>query len=166
LIPKDVSRLIILESGQVSPLRALVQRVSEASVTADGEVTGQIGRGLLVFLGIKRGDTEAQAELLGRKVLQLRIFADGDGRMNRSVLEAGGELLVVSQFTLYGETGKGNRPSYSEAASSESARPLYEYFIDNCRRRGALVSTGVFQAHMDVRLTNDGPVTLMCYSER
>ncbi len=119
-----------------------------------------------MFLGVKSEDTEAQAEILAKKVLQLRIFADEAGRMNRSLLEVGGELLVVSQFTLYADTAKGNRPSYSEAASVEIARPLYEMFIDNCRRRGAPVSTGVFQAHMQVRLTNDGPITLMCDSER
>jgi len=147
-------------------MRALVQRVSEASVTVEGKLTGQIGRGLLVFLGIKSDDTVVRAELLGQKVVQLRIFNDAEGKMNRSLLEDGGELLVVSQFTLYADTRKGNRPSYSEAASGDIARPLYECFIDNCRRRGALVSTGVFQAHMQVRLTNDGPVTLMCYSER
>ena len=147
-------------------MRALVQRVSEASVIVDGEVKGQIGIGLLVFLGIRSDDGELQAELLGKKVVRLRIFDDGDGKMTRSVREAGGELLVVSQFTLYGDTKRGNRPSYSEAASVEIARPLYESFIDKCRREGALVSTGVFQAHMQGRLTNDGPVTLMCYSER
>jgi len=146
-------------------MRALVQRVSQASVSVNGEVTGQIGKGLLVLLGIKVGDTEVQAELLCQKVLRLRIFPDGEGKMNRSLLDSGGELLVVSQFTLYADTTKGNRPSYSAAASAEVAQPLYEYFIDNCRRAGALVSTGVFQAHMNVQLTNDGPVTLMCYSE-
>jgi D-tyrosyl-tRNA(Tyr) deacylase len=148
-----------------SGMRALVQRVSQASVTVDGKVSGQVGKGLLVLLGIKSGDTEAQVELLSRKVLQLRIFADADGKMNRSLLDIGGELLIVSQFTLYADTTKGNRPSYSEAAPPHVAERLYEYFIDNCRRSGTLVSTGTFKAHMEVQLINDGPVTLMCNSE-
>jgi D-tyrosyl-tRNA(Tyr) deacylase len=146
-------------------MRALVQRVSQASVTVNGQVTGQIGRGLLVFLGIKLTDTRAQAELLSHKVLQLRIFPDLKGKMNRSLIEADGEMLVVSQFTLYGNTMKGNRPSYSEAAPAHVAQPLCEHFVDNCRRRGAIVSTGIFRAYMQVHLTNDGPVTLMCQSE-
>lgn len=146
-------------------MRALVQRVTQASVTVNGTVAGQIGNGLLVLVGIRSGDTKLQAELLSKKVMQLRIFADTEGKMNRSLLEVGGELLIVSQFTLYADTAKGNRPSYSEAAAPDLAKPLYESFVDNCRRRGATVATGVFQAHMEVRLTNDGPVTLMCYSE-
>lgn len=146
-------------------MRALVQRVSQASVTVEGNVTGQIGRGLLVFLGIKTGDTVTQAELLSQKLIQLRIFPDEQGKMNRGLLAIGGEMLVVSQFTLYADTTKGNRPSYSDAAPASAARPLYEYFLDNCRRHGALVSTGVFQAQMQVTSTNDGPVTLICASE-
>ena len=146
-------------------MRALVQRVSQASVIVEGAVTAQIGKGLLVLLGIRSNDCEAQAELLSQKVVQLRVFPDDEGKMNRSLLESGGELLVVSQFTLYGDTTKGSRPSYSNAARSDIAKPLYEYFVDNCRRRGALVCTGIFQAHMHVQLTNDGPVTLMCYAE-
>ena len=146
-------------------MRALVQRVSQASVRVNGELTSHIGKGLLIFLGIRASDTRAQAELLSEKVTRLRIFPDEAGKMNRGLLEVGGEMLVVSQFTLYADTTKGNRPSYSEAAPALIARPLYHSFIDNCRGRGALVSTGVFQAHMDVQLTNDGPVTLMCYSE-
>src|SRR5579875_1037742 len=114
-------------------MRALVQRVSRASVTVDGKIVGQIGKGLLVLLGVKSGDTAAQCEVLSQKVVQLRIFPDSEGKMNRSLLEMGGELLVVSQFTLYGDTTKGNRPSYSEAAPAQLAKPLYEYFIDNCR---------------------------------
>ncbi len=146
-------------------MRALVQRVSEASVLVDGLVTGLIGKGLLVFIGIHRDDTEIQAAQLAEKVLRLRIFPDLEGKMNRSLTEVAGELLVISQFTLYGETRKGNRPSYSEAARPEIARPLYQYFIRVCREAGVKVESGVFQAHMDVRLVNDGPVTLMCYSE-
>lgn len=147
-------------------MRALVQRVSRASVTVNGDITGEIGRGLLVFLGIRVGDTRSQAELLSQKIVQLRVFPDSNGKMNRSLIDVGGELLIVSQFTLYADTSRGNRPSYSEAAAADLAEPLYEYFVDNCRRSGALVSTGVFQAHMEVQLVNDGPVTLMCYSER
>jgi D-aminoacyl-tRNA deacylase len=146
-------------------MRALVQRVSEASVAVQGSVTGHIGTGLLVLLGIRSDDTPARGELLARKVVQLRIFPDEEGKMNRSLLDISGEMLVVPQFTLYGETDKGNRPSYSRAARPEMAEPLYEYFLKVCRDRGVSVSTGIFQAHIQVRLINDGPVTLMCYSE-
>jgi D-aminoacyl-tRNA deacylase len=146
-------------------MRALVQRVSEASVLVNGSVTGQIGSGLLVLLGIRSDDTHSRAELLARKVVQLRVFPDDEGKMNRSLLDTSGELLVVPQFTLYGDTGKGNRPSYSQAAMPKVAEPLYEYFVQLCRDKCIPVSTGVFQAHMKVRLVNDGPVTLMCYSE-
>jgi D-tyrosyl-tRNA(Tyr) deacylase len=146
-------------------MRALVQRVSEASVEVDGVVTGLIAKGLLVFLGVRHDDTEVQAEYLAGKVLRLRIFPDNEGKMNRSLSEIFGELLVIPQFTLYGDTRKGNRPSYSEAARPEAARRLYEHFIRVCRDTGVKVETGVFQAHMNVHLVNDGPVTLMCYSE-
>jgi D-aminoacyl-tRNA deacylase len=146
-------------------MRALIQRVSQASVTVDGQVTGQIGKGLLVFLGVKSGDTRTQAELLSQKVVQLRIFSDDEKKMNRSLLDVGGGLLVVSQFTLYADTTRGNRPSYSDAAPADVAQPLYDYFVDNCRQRGATVSTGIFQAHMEVQLINDGPVTIMCCTE-
>src|SRR5581483_6328182 len=146
-------------------MRALVQRVSEASVVADGLTTGEIGNGLLVFLGVRRDDTGARAEPLARKVIQMRIFPDEQGKMNRSLADICGELLIVSQFTLYGDTRKGNRPSYSEAASADLAERLYEYFVAACREKGIRVSTGIFQAHMEVRLVNQGPVTFMCYSE-
>jgi D-aminoacyl-tRNA deacylase len=146
-------------------MRALVQRVSEASVAVQGSVTGHIGNGLLVLLGIRFDDTRKRAELLARKVVQLRIFPDDERKMNRSLLDISGEMLVVSQFTLYGATDKGNRPSYSQAARPEIAEPLYEYFVKACRDRGVSVGTGIFQAHMQIRLINDGPVTLMCYSE-
>jgi D-aminoacyl-tRNA deacylase len=134
-------------------------------VAVQGSVRGHIGTGLLVLLGIRSDDTPRRAELLARKVVQLRIFPDQDGKMNRSLLDISGEILVVSQFTLYGGTEKGNRPSYSQAARPEIAEPLYEYFLKVCRDRGVSVSTGMFQAYMQVRLVNDGPVTLMCYSE-
>ncbi len=135
-------------------MRALVQRVSRASVDADGELVGRIGPGLLVLLGITHDDTEADADKLADKVRALRIFPDGDGRMNEPLGER--EVLVVSQFTLYGDARKGNRPAYVAAARPEQAEPLYERFAD---RLGA--QRGVFGAHMDVELVNDGPVTLL-----
>ena len=146
-------------------MRALVQRVSEASVLVQGCVTGHIGKGLLVFLGIRFDDTPAHAGLLARKVVQLRIFPDEKGKMNRSLSDISGELLIVSQFTLYGDTKKGNRPSYSNAAKPDLARSLYECFIEACRNQRLAVSAGIFQTYMEVRSVNDGPVTLMCYSE-
>jgi D-tyrosyl-tRNA(Tyr) deacylase len=137
-------------------VRALVQRVSEASVTVDGSEISRIGPGLLVLLGVKRGDTDADADKLAAKLLALRIFEDADGKMNLDVAQAGGELLCVSQFTLYGDTRKGNRPSFIDAAPPEEAEPLYE------RVRKALgAQGGVFGARMAVGLTNDGPVTVL-----
>jgi D-aminoacyl-tRNA deacylase len=146
-------------------MRALIQRVSEAHVSVGGALVGQIGLGLVVFIGVRKGDTTADADYLARKISHLRVFADQDGKMNRSVLDVAGQLMIVSQFTLYGETRKGNRPSYSAAADPEVARVLYEYFIGACRNTGCPVETGVFQAHMEVKLVNDGPVTLLCSSE-
>jgi len=146
-------------------MRALIQRVLEASVTVDGCVTGQIGKGLVVFLGVGRSDGRLEAERVAEKVAQLRVFSDEGGRMNLSVEDVGGELLIVSQFTLYGNAKKGNRPSYSEAANPEVARELYEYFIGVCQGRGLRVGTGTFQARMQVHLINDGPVTIMYDSE-
>jgi D-tyrosyl-tRNA(Tyr) deacylase len=137
-------------------VRALVQRVSEASVTAGGEEVARIGRGLVVLLGVRRGDTDAEADRLAAKLLALRVFEDGDGRMNLSVRDAGGELLCVSQFTLYGDTRKGNRPSFVDAAPPEEAEPLYERVRDALGARG-----GVFGARMAVALVNDGPVTVL-----
>lgn len=146
-------------------MRALVQRVSEASVCVNGEIVGQIGRGLLVLLGVHQQDSESKADHLSKKVLQLRIFPDSEGKMNLSLLDISGEVLIVSQFTLYGDTTRGNRPSYSEAAKPELASHLYDYFVGKCRQAGVRVATGIFQAQMQVRLVNDGPVTLMCCSE-
>jgi D-aminoacyl-tRNA deacylase len=140
-------------------VRALVQRVSHASVTVDGERIAQIGPGILVLLGVKRGDGEAQADKLARKLLALRIFEDGEGKMNRSVSDAGGEVLCVSQFTLYGDTRKGNRPSFVDAAPPEEAEPLYEHVREALDAQG-----GKFGARMDVALANDGPVTLLVES--
>ena len=140
---------------------ALVQRVAEASVVVDGETVGAIGAGLLVLLGVHYEDTEAEADWLVAKVARLRIFRDDDGRMNRSLLDTGGEALVVSQFTLYGDARKGNRPSFVEAAPPDVAERLYRYFT--AQLVGALgkpVPTGIFGAMMDVHLVNDGPVTL------
>jgi D-tyrosyl-tRNA(Tyr) deacylase len=140
---------------------ALVQRAKEANVTVDGEVTGAIGAGLLVLLGVHRDDTADELAWLVNKVASLRIFPDQDGKMNRSLLDTGGEALVVSQFTLYGDTRKGNRPSFAASAPPERAEALYEAFVAALAERlGRAVPTGVFGAHMDVRLTNDGPVTL------
>jgi D-tyrosyl-tRNA(Tyr) deacylase len=145
-------------------MRVLVQRVTEASVAVDHVIVGQIRRGLLVFLGVHEDDTEANADYLASKVIQLRIFPDTEGKMNLSLRDISGEMLVVSQFTLYGDTSKGNRPSYSQAAKPEVAVRLYDYFVQISRDRGISVATGVFQTHMQVRLTNDGPVTLFCSS--
>ena len=137
-------------------MRALVQRVSEASVTVDGEEVARIGRGLLVLLGIRRGDGETSADRIASKLLALRVFEDEDGKMNLSVRDLGGELLVVSQFTLYGDVRRGNRPSFVDAAPPEEAEPLYE------RVRAATgAEGGVFGARMAVALVNDGPVTLL-----
>ena len=137
-------------------MRALVQRVSEASVAVEGEEVARIGRGLLVLLGIRRGDGEAEADRIASKLLALRVFEDAEGKMNLSVRDVGAELLVVSQFTLYGDVRKGNRPSFLDAAPPEEAEPLYE------RLRAATgAEGGVFGARMAVALVNDGPVTLL-----
>ena len=146
-------------------MRALVQRVRNAKVSVDGTVTGQIGMGLVVLLGVSHRDTPAEAEHLAKKVTHLRIFPDSEGKMNLSLMDIGGEMLIVSQFTLYGDTRKGNRPSYSEAARPELAQPLYQYFMETCRRSGIGVQAGIFQAAMVVELANDGPVTLLCEAE-
>lgn len=141
-------------------MRACIQRVSEASVTVDGEVVGRIGRGLLVLLGVGFDDGPAEVEWLADKLVQLRIFEDDDGKMNRSLVDAGGAMLVVSQFTLFGDARKGRRPSFTAAAPPELADRLYQEFVARVRAMGIEVQTGVFRAHMDVALVNDGPVTL------
>jgi D-tyrosyl-tRNA(Tyr) deacylase len=145
-------------------MRALIQRVSEARVKVEGAVTGEIATGLCVFLGVRHDDTAADVEKLVGKVTRLRVFPDQDGKMNLSVLDVGGDLLIVSQFTLYGDTRRGNRPSYSEAAEPVKAKQLYDAFVDASKKLCRRVATGVFQAHMEVSLTNSGPVTVMCYS--
>lgn len=143
-------------------MRVVLQRVSRASVTVDGALTGAIGPGLLLLVGFTHQDGEESLSWMADKVLGLRIFPDQDGLMNRGLDEAGGDLLVVSQFTLYGDTRKGRRPSFVEAARPEAAIPLYERFVEVLRTRApGKVETGVFGAHMDVALVNDGPVTLV-----
>jgi D-aminoacyl-tRNA deacylase len=146
-------------------MRAVLQRVSQARVEVDGAVAGSIARGLLVLVGVARPDTRADAEYLADKILGLRIFADEAGKMNRSVVEAGGSLLIVSQFTLYADCRKGRRPGFDMAAPPEEARALYEYFVEACRKRYASIETGVFQAAMAVSLVNDGPVTIILESK-
>jgi len=145
-------------------MRAVVQRVTQARVEVDGAVTGEIGPGLLVLLGVAKPDTPADAEFLAEKIAGLRIFSDGAGKMNLSLLDTGGAMLAVSQFTLYGDCRKGRRPSFDHAAPADQARALYEHFIEAVRRTGVRVETGVFQAHMSVSLVNDGPVTLIVES--
>jgi D-aminoacyl-tRNA deacylase len=142
-------------------MRALLQRVLEASITVDGAVTGAIGPGLLVFLGVGHGDTEIDADYLIDKILHLRIFPDDVGRMNRNLHETSNALLVASQFTLFAETRRGRRPSFDLAAPPDLARRLYEYFLKKAKISGANVQAGVFQAHMSVSLVNDGPVTIL-----
>jgi D-tyrosyl-tRNA(Tyr) deacylase len=141
-------------------LIGLVQRVSEARVDVEGSTVGAIGPGLLVLVCAERGDAEAQADKLLAKILKLRIFADDAGKMNRSVQDVGGGLLVVSQFTLAADTAGGNRPSFTNAAPPEEGRRLYEHFVQQARAQHAPVATGEFAAHMQVHLVNDGPVTI------
>lgn len=142
-------------------MRAIVQRVTRARVTVAGETTGEIAAGLLVLLGVTHGDTAAGAAWLAEKIVNLRILADADGKMNRSALDASAGVLVVSQFTLYGETAKGRRPSFVAAAPPDLAEPLYDEFVRRVRLHGLTVATGRFGANMLVELVNDGPVTLI-----
>jgi len=142
-------------------VRLILQRVHSASVTVAGEVVGEIGRGLLVFVGIERGDGPEKVRAAAEKLAGLRVFEDGDGKMNLDLAAAGGSFLVVSQFTLAGSLAKGRRPSFDGAAPPAEARPLVEALVDGLRRRGFQVATGRFQARMDVALVNDGPVTLI-----
>ncbi len=142
-------------------MRAVLQRVSRAKVSVDGEAVGEIGTGILVLLGVSREDDEKDALYLLEKTLNLRIFEDAEGKMNLSLLEIKGDLLVVSQFTLYGDTRKGRRPSFIEAAAPEKGKFLYEFFVTEARKQIKKVETGRFQAMMDVELVNAGPVTLL-----
>ena len=142
-------------------MKVVVQRVSRARVVVDGQVRGEIGRGLCVLLGVARGDSPAEAERVAGKVARLRIFENDEGRFDRSLLDIGGAALVVSQFTLIAKTAKGNRPSFTEAAPPAEAEPLYERFCEALRDLGVEVATGVFGARMEVELVNDGPVTIV-----
>lgn len=147
-------------------MRAVVQRVSRAQVLVDGSVTGEIGAGLLVLVAVGRGDTAATAGSMAGRILNLRIFHDEQGKMNRSLLDTGGALLAVSQFTLYGDARGQRRPSFLQAAPPDQGKALYEEFIEAVRSRGVRVETGVFQRHMSVELANDGPVTILLDSDK
>jgi D-tyrosyl-tRNA(Tyr) deacylase len=147
-------------------MRAVLQRVTQARVEVNGNVTGAIERGLVVLLGIHREDTQRDADYLASKIAGLRIFSDEYGKMNRSVVDVAGSLLVVSQFTLYADARKGMRPNFDQAARPEVAKELYEYFVTQIRSRSIHIETGVFQASMLVSLVNDGPVTVICESSR
>ena len=147
-------------------MRAIVQRVSRCRVTVDGKTSGEIGSGLLVLLGVGKSDNEAAADYLAEKILGLRIFEDEAGKMNLSVQDKRGEVLVVSQFTLYGDVRRGKRPSFDAAARPEDAKRLYECFVEKLRAAGLRCETGVFQAMMDVELVNQGPVTIILDSEK
>ena len=147
-------------------MRAVVQRVSHASVSVDGEVVGHIDRGLLVLLGVTHADNEAAADYLAEKIAGLRVFEDDAGKMNVSVADVGGAILAVSQFTLYGDVRKGKRPSFDDAARLEQARKLYEHFVERIRSLGLRCETGRFQEMMQVELVNEGPVTILLDSEK
>jgi D-aminoacyl-tRNA deacylase len=147
-------------------MRVVVQRVSRARVRVNGEVVGEIGLGLLVLLGVRAGDTRAEADYLAEKTIGLRIFEDAGGKMNLSVAEVGGALLVVSQFTLYGDVRRGKRPSFDAAAPPEQARELFEYFVERVRASGLRCETGRFQETMQVELVNEGPVTILLDSAK
>ena len=147
-------------------MRAVIQRVSRARVTVHGEITGEIERGLLVLIGIASADTESDADYLAEKIAGLRIFEDAQGKMNLGLAEAGGSVLVVSQFTLYGDVRHGKRPSFDAAAPPEKARALYEYFVERIRAAGLRCETGRFQEMMQVELVNDGPVTILLDSSK
>jgi D-tyrosyl-tRNA(Tyr) deacylase len=149
---------IVISAGN---MKAVVQRVARASVRVEGEVAGEIGAGLCVLLGVARGEGPGDAERLAGKVARLRVFEDAEGRFDRSLLDTGGEALVVSQFTLLGDASRGNRPSFTEAAAPEEAEPLYEAFCEALRGLGVPVATGVFGARMALELVNDGPVTIL-----
>ena len=147
-------------------MRALLQRVSHASVTVGEQVVGQIGQGLLVFLGVGQDDSEAQVKTLADKIVHLRIFGDDEGKMNRSLRDIGGEVLVISQFTLYADIRKGRRPSFTDAASPVIAKPLVEHFQEAIAAHGIKVAGGIFGAYMEVELLNHGPVTIWLDSEQ
>ncbi len=145
-------------------MKALLQRVTEASVSVGGEVVGRIGQGLVVFVGVARGDTEKDAQYLAQKIVNLRLFTDEGGRFNLSVLDIKGELLLVSQFTLLADTKKGRRPDFIEAAPPDQAKELFEQFVEQAHATGLKVETGRFQQYMQVEIHNDGPVTILLNS--
>jgi D-aminoacyl-tRNA deacylase len=147
-------------------MRAVIQRVSRASVKVNGELAGEIGKGLLLLLGVAQDDSEADADYLADKVAGLRIFEDGAGKMNLSVAEAGGAVLAVSQFTLFGDVRRGKRPSFDAAARPERAKPLYDHFVERIRASGLRCETGRFQEMMEVELVNSGPVTILLDSKK
>jgi D-aminoacyl-tRNA deacylase len=147
-------------------MRAVVQRVSRAKVTVDGMVVGEIGLGLLVLLGVGHEDTTQDADYLAEKIIGLRIFEDDEGKMNRAAGEVDGGILVVSQFTLYGDVRRGKRPSFDDAAPPPQAREMYEYFVDRIQKADLLCATGRFQEMMDVELVNEGPVTILLDSKK
>jgi len=158
----DTANTLVDGSGLYArTMRAVIQRVAKATVTVDGVTAGAVDAGLMVLLGVGKGDTRGDADLLADKIVNLRVFSDAAGKMNVSLLDTGGAMLAVSQFTLYGDTRKGRRPGFDAAAPPELARALYEHFVAAVRSKGVRVETGVFQAHMEVSLVNDGPVTLL-----
>lgn len=146
-------------------MRAVIQRVSEGSVSVEGKIIGEINQGLVILLGVTHDDTREDADYLSEKIANLRIFNDDAGKMNRSLLDVSGAVLAISQFTLYGNTRKGRRPSFVEAAPPEIADPLYEYFMANIREKGVVVEKGQFGAMMQVKIFNDGPVTILLDSQ-
>lgn len=146
-------------------MRVVLQRSKKASVTVEGDITGAISSGYVLLVGITHEDTEKDADYLAGKIAQLRLFEDEEGKMNRSILDNGGEILSISQFTLYGDVKKGRRPSFTSAARPETAEPLWQAFNDALRHQGLVVETGVFGAMMDVQLVNDGPVTILVESK-
>ena len=156
----------MMQERKESQMRAVIQRVEKASVSVEGEIRGQIGAGLLVLIGVEEGDGDADFKYIADKVPNLRVFEDEQGKMNRSLLDVGGELLAVSQFTLLGDARGGRRPSFITAARPETADPMYERLVADWRARGIRVETGVFGAHMKVSLVNDGPVTILLDSRR
>jgi D-aminoacyl-tRNA deacylase len=147
-------------------MRAVIQRVSRAAVKIDHTIHGKISHGMLVLLGIRGGDSSSDLQWLAEKIVNLRIFEDLQGKMNRSLADINGEMLIISQFTLYGDCRKGRRPGFSSAAPPEIAEPLYQQFIEEVKKRQVRVATGIFQATMEVELVNDGPVTLLIDSEK
>lgn len=142
-------------------MRLLVQRVLNSNVKVDGKITGEINKGYMVLLGVTHDDDTEKADYLVKKLINLRVFEDENGKMNLNINQVGGELLIISQFTLYGNTKDGNRPSFTEAAKPEKAEKLYNYFVEQCRKEGIKTETGIFGADMKVSLINDGPVTVM-----